>query len=88
MLAKHKGARLGLRQSTIRTGFHSITTNLYASLSYTRKLTAFWSKFSRPWSYLITVFGSLCLLIICTCLYVRPDSKARVMAVRRAVLQK
>ena len=37
------------------------------SSSYPRKLTAFWSRFSLPWSYLITVFGSLCLLIICTC---------------------
>lgn len=32
----------------------------YYSSSYCRKLTAFCSKFSRPWSYLITVFGSLC----------------------------
>lgn len=38
------------------------------SSSYCKKLAAFSSKFSRPWSYLITVFGSLCPLIICTCL--------------------
>jgi hypothetical protein len=40
---------------------------LINSKPYLRKLTALFSKFSLPWSYLITVFGSQCFDIICTC---------------------
>ena len=63
--------------------YHTRTHILHYSSSYLRKLTAFCSKFSRPWSYLITVFGSRCFDIVCTCRYERPLSNARVIAVLR-----
>ena len=53
------------------------------STSYPRKLTAFCAKLPRPWSYLITVYGSPCFDIICTRRQPSPESKARVMAVLR-----
>src|SRR2546423_4569252 len=43
-----------------------------SKITYRMKFTAFCSRFSRPWSYLITVFGSRWPDIICTWRYDRP----------------
>ena len=37
------------------------------SSSYAKRLTADWSEFSLLWPQRMTVFGSLCFDIICTC---------------------
>lgn len=61
-----QGLSIQLPLGTAGTALTAGANGIYPS-SYPRKFTAFWSKFSLPWSYLITVFGSLCFDIICTC---------------------